>query len=102
MKRIELRPSVQLFAEEIEKSVKRHDYKPEWENTMIPLYRCMESIVEEAIEVQEAIDNYSEAPSEENARRIMEECGDLGHSAHIVFSKIHPIAQNPKRGYEVK
>lgn len=98
---MEIRKSVQLFAEEMEKSLRRHDYKPPWEDDEILLSECMKWTIEEAKEVQDAINIYSEIPTKENAEFLMEECGDLGVTALIIFSKVHSIAMNFKRGKKI-
>lgn len=100
--KLDIRPSVQFVAVEMENKLRENDMKPPWENPDIPLWRFYERTVEELKELKEAMKDYSEAPTPEHIEAIIKEGADVCNFVHFIITKVCRTTREFHRGRPVK
>jgi len=98
----EIREGFHILPQLAENSARRHDDKIPWEEERYPTRRCLKKIFEEAHEVKDALNDWTERPTKENVDVLMMEIEDVILSAYMLASKVDDNLNKLRRGRKLK
>lgn len=97
MDKSHIRDSIIIFAEAMDKKLRRDDAtKQAWETEAA--YWLRESLWDEMKELHEAFTKHETTADDPDGKALMEECCDVANFAMMIYSQLHPLTRHNRRG----
>ena len=96
----DIRETIQVFAEAMEKKLQRDDHlKSAWETDS--MFILVDQLTEERDELIDAFSTYQATANDPDGKALMLECCDVALQAMMIFSQVHPLSRHNRRGRPV-